>query len=161
MSTGVKNPHQLNDLLGINAVQRYLTDEITDVFKNEGPIRKRNVETFVRAMTNLGEVVDGGDHPTLLPGDRVTLSEVNEFNRGLDSSKKQVISRPILKSVEVLPLEMQTDWIARMQARRLKDTVIDAAAEGWKSKVHGTHPIPGMAYGKSFGEGTKEAPWLY
>jgi hypothetical protein len=96
-----------------------------------------------------------------LKGDTVPASEVSAFNSKLKKDKKAVQYRPILSGVEMLPLELQEDWIARLQSRQLKDTLIDAASEGWRSMLHSTHPIPGMAYGKSFGVGTEEEPWLY
>jgi len=162
ISSGTKNPIDLLKYTNMPTVQRFLTDEIWNVYKNEGPVRKRNVETFVRAMTNLSEVLDAGDHPMLLPGDRVPTSEVHAFNSAVHGTKKHPVQvKHVLQGVNMLPLEMQTDWLARLQSRDLKATVLDAAAEGWRSALHGTHPIPGMAYGKEFGKGTDEEPWMY
>jgi DNA-directed RNA polymerase subunit beta' len=161
LTAGPKNPHDMLPLSGLPSVQRYLTDEIHNVYKNEGPVKRRNVEVFVRSMTNLGEVLDPGDHPVLLRGDRTPVAEVSTYNSKLGAGAKPVIHRPMLKGVSLLPLEMQTDWLAKMQSSRLKQTVIDAAAEGWKTELHSTHPIPGMAYGKDFGKGTPEKPYLY
>jgi hypothetical protein len=145
----------------MNAVQQYLTEEIWNAYKDEGPVKRRNVETFVRAMTNLSKVSDPGDHDTLLKGDHASTSEIVAFNRALKPGHRPVHHEPVLQGINMLPLEMQTDWIARLQSRELKNTLLDAAAEGWKSALHSTHPIPAMAYGKSFGEGTPEEPWLY
>jgi DNA-directed RNA polymerase subunit beta' len=161
ISSGPKNPRDMLKRTSMNAVQKYLTDEIWGAYKDEGPVRRRNVETFVRAMTNLSEVSDAGDHDLLLRGDHAPTSEIVAFNRGLPSGKKPVQHRPMLQGINMLPLELQTDWIARMQSRGLKGTVLDAAAEGWKSTTHGTHPIPALAYGKEFGMGTPDKPWLY
>jgi len=162
LSNGPKNPIDLLKHTNMPTVQRYLTDELWNAYKDEGPVRKRNVETFVRAMTNLSEIVDAGDHPDLLVGDHAPSSEVHAFNAAVHGSKKRpVVMKPILQGVNMLPLEMQTDWLARLQSRDLKATVLDAASEGWRSVLHGTHPIPGMAYGKEFGKGTPEEPWLY
>jgi hypothetical protein len=148
-------------MTGLNSVQRYLTDEIQRTYETVAPVKRRNTETFVRAMTNLSEVLDPGDHDTYLRGDKAATSEINHFNRNLPSNKKPVINRPVLKPIDVLPLEVQTDWIARMQSSQLRNTVLDAAAEGWRSALHSTHPVPGLAYGKEFGLGTADKPWLY
>jgi DNA-directed RNA polymerase subunit beta' len=161
LSSGPKNPRDMLARTSMNAVQKYLTDEMWNAYKDEGPVRRRNVETFVRAMTNLSTVSDPGDHDTLLRGDKVSTSEVAAFNRSLPPGKRPVQHKPTLQGVDMLPIEMQTDWIARLQSRNLKSTVLDAASEGWKSMLHSSHPIPGMAYGKEFGKGTEEAPWLY
>lgn len=161
ISSGPKNPMEMLPLTNINSVQRYLTDEIQGTYESVAPIRRRNTETFVRAMTNLSEVLDPGDHEDVIRGDRMPTSEINKFNRNLPKGKKSVVYRPMLKGVNQLPLELQTDWIARLQSQKLKGTLIDAAAEGWRSALHSTNPVPGMAYGKEFGKGTEEAPWLY
>lgn len=161
LSDGPKNPREMLARTNMNAVQQYLTDEIWNAYKDEGPVRRRNVETFVRAMTNLSEVSDPGAHDTLMRGDHTATSEIVAFNRNLKSSQKPVQYKPLLQGVNMLPLELQTDWLARLQHKNLKDTILDAAAEGWKSVLHSTHPIPSMAYGKEFGLGTEKEPWLY
>ena len=160
ISSGPKNPREMLPLTGLNSVQSYLVDEIQKIYKDEAPLSKRNTETFVRAMTNLSEVLDPGDHSDWLKGDHIPTSEVNSFNSE-KGKEKPVKHTPILSGVDMLPLELQEDWIARLQSRNLRSTIIDAASEGWRSKVHSTHPIPGMAVGKEFGLGTPEMPWLY
>lgn len=159
LTSGPKSPRDVLRLSGVTAVQKYLTDELWDAYESEGPVKRRNIETFVRSMTDLGEVRNPGSHPDFLQGDRVSISSVSEFNRNRPAGAKPVVVKPILQRAEMLPTEVSTDWLARMQTRDLKKTVLDAAAEGWKSMLHGTHPIPGMAYGKEFGKGRE--PWEY
>jgi DNA-directed RNA polymerase subunit beta' len=161
ISTGVKNPRDMLPLTGMPTVQRYITDELHNIYQGVGSVKRRNTETFVRAMTNLSKVVDPGDHEDYLPGDTVPSTEVARYNSQKASESKPVRAEPLLHGVSVLPLEVQTDWLARMQATNLRSTILDAAAERWGSAVHSTHPIPGMAYGAEFGKGTPEKPWLY
>lgn len=160
ISSGPKNPRQMLPLTGLNSVQSYLVDEIQKIYKDEAPLSKRNTETFVRAMTNLSEVIEPSDHPDWLRGDHIPTSEISSYNSE-KGKEKAVKHTPILSGVDMLPLELQEDWIARLQSRNLRSTIVDAASEGWRSKVHSTHPIPGMAVGKEFGQGTPERPWLY
>ena len=68
--------------------------------------------------------------------------------------------QPILKGAGTLPLDRTEDFLARANYEKLRSTFTDAAAEGWKSNIHGTHPIPGLAYGKEFGKNPNE-PWKY
>jgi hypothetical protein len=74
---------------------------------------------------------------------------------------KPVQHTPVLKGTNVLPNELSEDWLARMQNDRVKDTLLQGVAKGWKSDLHGVHPVPGMAYGAEFGIGTNKEPWLY
>jgi len=161
LSNGVKNPREMLPLTGLGAVQRYLTDEITSIYGNVSPLHRRNAEIVVRSLTNLSEVHDPGSHPDFVKGDYAPTSSINAYNSNLKSGAKPIKHTPILKGTNIMPIEMQTDWLARMQTTRLKDTLLEGAAKGWKAQVHGTHPVPGMAYGKEFGLGTDEAPWLY
>jgi hypothetical protein len=160
LTSGPKNPREMRELVGMNHVQSYLVNEIQNIYEKEAPIKRVNTETFVRAMTNLSEVKDPGSHDGFLPGDKVATSEIVAYNSKV-SPDKQIKYDPLMQGVKHLPTEIQEDWIARLQSRDLKKTILDAAAEGWKSKIHSTHPIPGMAYGKDFGKGLEDQPWLY
>jgi DNA-directed RNA polymerase subunit beta' len=160
LTNGPKNPHELLPLTSVGSVQRYLVDEISALY-GKSPLHRRNSEVFIRALTNLSEVKDPGDHPDFLPGDKVPYNEVASHNAKLEAGKRPVEVTPILKGTNVLPTEVQTDWIAMLQSKNLKSTITDAAAEGWHSNIHGVHPIPGMAFGVEFGKGTKDQPWLY
>lgn len=163
LSTGVKNPRELLRLQGLGSVQNYLTEELSSLYsKANTPLFKRNVETVVRAMTNVSEVIDAGSHPHYLKGDRAPTTRLVEYNeKAAKEGTAPVKYAPALRSINSLPLDIQEDWIARLQSQNLKTTILDAAAERWRSRVHGTHPIPGMAYGAEFGKGTSEKPWLY
>lgn len=161
LSSGPKNPHEMLPLTGIGSVQRYMTDEIQELYPNRTPIHRRNTEVVVRAMTNLSLVNDPGSNRDLLIGDRAPTSKLNTYNSHLAPGRKPVQHTPVLKGTNVLPNEMQEDWLARMQNDRMKDTLLQGAAKGWKSDIHGTHPIPGMAFGAEFGAGTYKEPWLY
>jgi DNA-directed RNA polymerase subunit beta' len=161
LSHGPKNPRDLLPLKGLKAVQQYLVDELEGIYGGKSNIHRRNAEVFVRALTNLSEVVDPGDHPELMRGDKVTTSQVAHFNSNLSKDKKPVQYHPVLKGTTVLPTEMQTDWLAMLQSKNLKRTIGEGAAEGWFSDIHHVHPIPGMAIGMEFGKGKPKQPWLY
>lgn len=155
VSSGTINPHDLLDKTNIDTVRAYMASEIHKVYANEG-IKKRNVEVVTKAMTNLGVVDDPGDS-NFIRGDMVPLTRLASLNKSL---KNPASVTPILRGVETLPLDQTTDWIARLQYRRLKETYIRAANEGWKSDIHGTHPAPGIAFSAEFGKKDKsEGPY--
>lgn len=147
ISSGIINPHDLLSKTNIDTVRAYMSDEIHKVYANEG-IKKRNVEVVTKAMTNLGVIDDPGDS-NFIRGDMVPLTRVTAMNKTL---KNPVEISPVLRGVETLPLDQTTDWIARLQYRRLKETYVRAANEGWKSDIHGLHPAPGIAYSAEFGK---------
>lgn len=153
LSGGPINPHEMLPLTGINKVQSYVSGALHDLYKSEG-IRRRNIETAVKSMTNLTKIRNPGDNPEFIRGDFAPTSYVQALNKQLVKDKRKPIEHtPVIKGVKTMPLDIQTDWMARLNHERLTDTVIDAANQGWKSDIHGTHPIPALVYGAEFGKG--------
>ena len=146
------NPHHLYEATrSMEAVQNHLTKEIHNLYKGED-IRRVHVEAVVKAMSNLTKVADPGDHPEVLRGEFRPTSVIRKLNGELLQQKKRPIEHtPVLKGIEMLPLDFQEDWMAKLQHQRLKDTILEAAATRGVSNVHGLHPIPGMAFGAEFG----------
>jgi DNA-directed RNA polymerase subunit beta' len=151
ISRGPVNPHEMLPLTGVEPVQGYLADELHKIYGPHG-IRRKNTEVVVKAMTNLTKVDDPGDHPQFIRGDYAPTTLVANLNRATPKGKKPITHQPILKGVNVLPLEMHEDWMARLNHERLGQSVPEAAAKGWMSNIHGTHPIPAAVYGAEFGK---------
>ena len=51
--------------------------------------------------------------------------------------------------------------MSRLNYRELKKTFMEGGAQGWKSDLHGTSPIPGLVRGTEFGKGTRKKPYAY
>lgn len=158
------NPHELYKATGsIESVQNFLTDEVYGLYKDEG-VKRKHVETVVKAMSNLTKVEDPGDYEGALRGEFQPTSKVQAISKELvRNGKRPIAHKPVLKGVNVLPLSLQEDWLAKLQHERLTGTLLEAAAVGAKSNIHGTHPVPGIAYGAEFGlnqESAKGSPKL-
>jgi len=150
VSGGHINPLQLlHTTKDIHAVQNYLTNEINILYEKEG-VRRRNIEVVVRALTNLTRVKDPG-HSDYLHGDVAPRSVVEAHNRTLVKGHKPIEHEPILKGITEIPAQ-STNWMGRLNFQELHATLQQAAAMGLKSDLHGSHPIPGMAYGAEFGK---------
>lgn len=153
------NPHDLYKATkSIDKVQHHLTNEIYDLYKDEG-VRRRHVEALVKGMTSVTKVVDPGDSEGILRGEFQPLAVVHRTNAELlKSGRKPIEHAPVLKGINVLPLDMHEDWMAKLQhPRTLRDTIASAAATAGKSNIHNTHPIPGLAYGAEFGLNSKQS----
>jgi DNA-directed RNA polymerase subunit beta' len=152
------NPHELYKATGsIETVQNHMAKEIHEIYKNEG-VRRQHAETLVKAMSNLTKVKNPGDYEGVLRGEFHPTSKISSINRELAKKDKRPIEHePTLKGVDMLPLSLQDDWMAKLQHQRLTGTILDAASTNGKSSIHGVHPIPGMAFGAEFGlPGTPE-----
>jgi hypothetical protein len=152
LSYGPVNPHEMLPLTGVEPVQGYLAGELHKIYKDHG-IRRRNTEVIVKAMTNLTRIEDPGDEATFIRGDFAPQTRVASLNRKLPKGGKPIVHQPVLKGVTMLPLDMQEDWMARLNHERLSQTLVEAAQQGWTSHLHGTHPIPSAVYGAEFGRG--------
>jgi DNA-directed RNA polymerase beta subunit/DNA-directed RNA polymerase beta' subunit len=153
------HPVHPKELLGITKdvreVQRYLTDELYNKLYQGENVRQRNVELVVRSLTNYTKVKDPG-HSHWEVGDVVPHSIVEEHNRDLKgANSKPVLHEPILEGSNTIP-RLSENWMARLNYQRLGETIQRAAGMGWKSDLHGSHPIPGIAYGKEFGKPTSD-----
>ena len=146
------NPHDLYKATGsIDRVQNHMADEIYKLYKDEG-IKRRHVETVVKAMSNLTKVVDAGDAHGVLRGEFQPLSVVQKTNRDLVKQGLHPVEHtPVLQGVSLLPISMQEDWMAKLQHQKLRGTIGSGAAFGAVSHLHGPNPIPGLAYGAEFG----------
>jgi DNA-directed RNA polymerase subunit beta' len=135
----------------MHEVQRYLVDELYSKLYKDENVRPRNIELVVRSLTNLTRVKDPG-HSHWETHDVVPHSEVEEYNREHKGQKsfKPITHEPILKGSGEIPRHSE-NWMARLNYQRLGETVQRAAGMSWKSDLHGTHPIPGIAYGSEFG----------
>lgn len=153
LSQGRKNPHDILRITNsMNAVRNHITTELDSLYVNTtGNERRRNIETVIRAMTDVGQITENAPHENLLNGQMASLSELQEKNRQLKVSGQPLIKfKPVLKPMDKVPLSGQEDWMARLNFQRLKDTLIEGGAQNWKSDING-HPIPGIAHGAAFG----------
>lgn len=158
----IVNPHTLYEATGsIETVQNHLVDEMHKLYKDEG-IKRRHMETLVRAMSSVTKIEDPGDHETFLRGEFMPLQNVYKENAELQKAgKKQIQHTPVIKGIVDLPFMVHDDWMAKLQHAHLRSTIQEAAALGGRSNIHGSHPIPALAYGAEIGlnkENTKFKP---
>ena len=58
----------------------------------------------------------------------------------------------VIKPISRTPL-LHPDLLGRLGHRNLKNTILEGAAFGEMSQIHGTHPVPSFVFGEEFGEG--------
>ncbi len=80
ITDGVANPHQIMEILGQEAVQLHLINEVQQVYCSQGvEIADKHIEVIVRQMTMKVKVEDPGD-TIFLPGELAELAEVQRAN---------------------------------------------------------------------------------
>ena len=80
LTEGAKNPHHILRILGREATQQYLLQEVQRVYRFQGvPIHDKHFETIIRKMLNKVQIVDSGD-TIVLPGDTIERQEFELIN---------------------------------------------------------------------------------
>ncbi|MBI1398474.1 MAG: DNA-directed RNA polymerase subunit beta' [Betaproteobacteria bacterium] len=77
---GDPDPHDILRLLGVEALARYITDEVQEVYRLQGVrINDKHIEVIVRQMLRRVQIVDAGD-TRFIPGEQVERADVLEEN---------------------------------------------------------------------------------
>jgi DNA-directed RNA polymerase subunit beta' len=152
LSTGPIKPQELGELKGHLAAQRYIVNEMNDVYQNK--MHKRTYETIMHGLSNNAEVTHvpkGFDLPWLR-GDVVPYNQTKKINRSrIAAGLEPVEIKPFFQSIDMLPGNTN-DWLGRLTTNRLKDTLTQAPAVGMVSNVKGMDPLTGYLYGAEFGK---------
>ncbi len=86
---GSPDPHDILEVLGVEALAEYLVSEIQEVYRLQGvKINDKHIEVIVRQMLQKVEITDGGD-TTLLAGEQVDREEMDEINAKLDEEAEE------------------------------------------------------------------------
>lgn len=152
LTVGDPNLGMLARTRGLEAMQDWMVHRIGKIYEKEDVLR-RHAELTVRNATNTVRVEDPGDHPSILRGDFLQKTVVDEINNTALKDKKPITVEPYLASTPVTTSARQSDWLARLMSNNLPSHIISAASLGEKSDLHGNHPIPGLAFGAEFGHG--------
>jgi DNA-directed RNA polymerase subunit beta' len=77
---GPADPHDILRLLGVEALARYVTDEVQDVYRLQGvKINDKHIEVIVRQMLRRVQVTDAGDSRFIV-GEQVERSDLLDEN---------------------------------------------------------------------------------
>ena len=91
---GASNPHDILRVLGENELQRYLVNEVQEVYRLQGvAINDKHIEVIVRQMLRHLIIEDQGD-TDFLAGEQVTKKVFNEKNQGSYQRQKATCERP-------------------------------------------------------------------
>jgi DNA-directed RNA polymerase subunit beta' len=86
---GPADPHDILRLLGVEALARYITDEVQDVYRLQGvKINDKHIEVIVRQMLRRVQIADAGD-TKFIPGEQVERAEVLEENERVEKEGKK------------------------------------------------------------------------
>ncbi|MGA7950402.1 MAG: DNA-directed RNA polymerase subunit beta' [Thiobacillaceae bacterium] len=134
---GPVDPHDILRLQGVEALARYITDEVQDVYRLQGvKINDKHIEVIVRQMLRRVNVVDPGD-AALIPGEQVERSEVLQVNDEMVAEGKQpAIYEPILLGITKASLSTDS-FISAASFQETTRVLTEAAIMGKRDELRG------------------------
>ncbi|PKP66591.1 MAG: DNA-directed RNA polymerase subunit beta' [Alphaproteobacteria bacterium HGW-Alphaproteobacteria-7] len=134
--SGSPNPHDILEVMGVEALSEYMVDEIQEVYRLQGvKINDKHIEVIVRQMLQKVEITNGGD-TTLLPGEQLDLAEMLEYNAKLGKGKQPAEGVPILLGITKASLQTRS-FISAASFQETTRVLTQAAVEGKKDTLVG------------------------
>ena len=86
---GPADPHDILRLLGVEALARYITDEVQDVYRLQGvKINDKHIEVIVRQMLRRVQIVNAGETKFIL-GEQVERADLLTENEKMEADDKE------------------------------------------------------------------------
>jgi DNA-directed RNA polymerase subunit beta' len=134
---GNPDPHDILDVLGVEALASYLVNEIQEVYRLQGvKINDKHIEVIVRQMLQKVEITHPGG-TTLLIGEQVDKSEFDLENdkalaQGLDAAK----AKPVLLGITKASLQTRS-FISAASFQETTRVLTEAAVQGKTDRLSG------------------------
>ena len=127
---GSPNPHDILAVKGSKALQKYLVDEVQQVYRLQGVgINDKHIEVIVRQMLRKAYIEDPGDS-SLLVGQEIDRTEMNHVNRDLVAQGlKPVRSKPKLLGITKASLSTES-FISAASFQDTTKVLTDASLGG-------------------------------
>jgi DNA-directed RNA polymerase subunit beta' len=134
---GSVDPHDLLRLLGIEALARYIIDEVQDVYRLQGvKINDKHIEVIVRQMLRRVQIEEPGETP-FITGEQVERAEALEENeRAENAGKKPAVYSNILLGITKASLSTDS-FISAASFQETTRVLTEAAIMGKKDDLRG------------------------
>jgi DNA-directed RNA polymerase subunit beta' len=134
---GPADPHDILRLLGIEALSRYIVDEVQDVYRLQGvKINDKHIEVIVRQMLRRVQITDPGDTP-FITGEQVERSEVlDENDKAINAGKRPALYENILLGITKASLSTDS-FISAASFQETTRVLTEAAIMGKKDELRG------------------------
>lgn len=153
LTEGVIKPQELGKLKTHLDAQKYMVDEMNNIYKDSG-FYKKTFETLVRGISDNAYITKAPEDSGFDRGDKTTKSFVDYLNKKRKKENMDLIEYdPYFKSVETLNTD-NDDWLTKVTTNRIKAALRVGAAKGQYGNIKGKDPIPAYIYGDGFGQNT-------
>ncbi|WP_026988848.1 DNA-directed RNA polymerase subunit beta' [Fodinicurvata fenggangensis] len=123
-------PHDILEVLGVEALAEYLINEVQSVYRLQGvKIDDKHIEVVVRQMLQKVEVIDPGD-TTFLAGEQVDRDEFSEANdKALAEGGRLATASPVLQGITKASLHTRS-FISAASFQETTRVLTEAAVNG-------------------------------
>ena len=123
-------PHDILDVLGVEALAEYLIYEIQSVYRLQGvKINDKHIEVIVRQMLQKVEISDAGD-TTFLVGEQSDREEFDAINQKvIDEGGQGADARPVLQGITKASLQTRS-FISAASFQETTRVLTEAAVQG-------------------------------
>ncbi len=134
---GAMVPHDILDVMGIEALAGYLINEVQDVYRLQGvKINDKHIEVIVRQMLQKIEIQVPGD-TTFLVGEHIDRDEFAATNkRYIDDGKRPAQGKPVLQGITKASLQTKS-FISAASFQETTRVLTEAATQGKMDTLNG------------------------
>ncbi len=137
LTVGSSNPQEILHILGTEAVQRYLIDEVQRVYRSQGVnTNEKHMEIIVRQMLRKVQIDTQGD-TDLLSGELVDRFQYEEINsRVLAEGGEPATAQTVLLGVTKAALKVDS-FLSAASFQETTRVLTEAAIQGSIDRLHG------------------------
>jgi len=134
---GPADPHDILRLLGVEALARYITDEVQDVYRLQGvKINDKHIEVIVRQMLRRVTIAESGD-TRFIQGEQVERAEVLEENERIVAEGKEPAAYDYML-LGITKASLSTDsFISAASFQETTRVLTEAAIMGKRDELRG------------------------
>jgi DNA-directed RNA polymerase subunit beta' len=134
---GDPEPHDILRLRGMEALARYITDEVQEVYRLQGvKINDKHIEVIVRQMLRRVQIAEPGD-TRFIQGEQVERAEVlDENDRTVAAGNKPAVYEHILLGITKASLSTDS-FISAASFQETTRVLTEAAIMGKKDDLRG------------------------
>ena len=137
LTSGLPVLHDMLRILGPDIVQRYLVDQIQEIYRLQGiDINDKHIELIVRQMMRKVRIIEPGDSDFLISDriDRVHYQMVNSALRA--EGKRGASAKPVLMGITQASLGTES-WISAASFQETTRILAEAAISGQVDHLYG------------------------
>ncbi len=134
---GSANPHDILSVLGPRELQKYLVNEVQEVYRLQGVvINDKHIEVITRQMLKKIRIEDAGD-TSFLPGTQVNKFVFDDENEAvLESGGKPALGKPVLLGITKASLSTDS-FISGASFQETTRVLTEAAINGRTDELRG------------------------